>query len=148
MNQKKALLGITCSIVGVLGVLFLFDVVSFVEDLYFKQNRSLVDFLPGGGFILAFCFLLFIGVVLQIILFRFLYPLKNLFKALITVVIAVLIVLITYIFSQPLDTGIFFSIGFLVYTMLNFFTNKKLSSIIKAGNKAQGVNLPDDFQTR
>jgi len=148
MNQKKAVLNITCSIVGVLGVLFIFDVVSLIEDLYFKQKRSIVSFLPGTGFILAFCFFLFIGVVLQIILFRFLYRLKSLFKALITIVIAVLIISTAYIFSKSFDTGIVLSIGFVVYTMLNFLTQKKLSTIIRTGNKAQGVNLPDDFQAR
>lgn len=142
MNNKKALLNITCSTVGVLCVLFVYDILSFLENLYFKQKRSLVNFLPGGGFILAFCFFMFIGVVLQIVLFKFLYPLKSLFKMLITVVIAIVVVLTSCVFSKSFDTGIVLSIGFMVYTTVNFSTYKKLSTIIKTGNTPQGVNLP------
>ncbi|MDP9081989.1 MAG: hypothetical protein M3O71_31630 [Bacteroidota bacterium] len=129
MNKNKLLLAIVPEVVGVLGVLLGYDVVSLWQNFYYKQKKPLIDFVPGGGFILIFCFLLLAGVILQFILFRFLYKIKGTARFLIVITaVAIFLIFFLYIFSKSFSMGVFLSPGFLLYSLLNYATHKKLSS--------------------
>jgi hypothetical protein len=127
MNKRL----ITYLIPPLLGLLVVFgicDLISLIQNFYYHQNRGLGDFIPGLGFYVAFSMVLIVAVILQFTLFRFLFRFERLFKYLITVLIVSIAVLVIIYYVNTFDFGAFLSLGFFIYSIVNYLIYKKLSS--------------------
>jgi len=115
---------------GVLGVFVIADAISLFQNFYYHQKRNLTDFLPGAGFLFALIFLWFVMFVLQIVLFQFLYRLKLFIKfASVIVAVSTVLTALSYAFGQPIDTALLYAVGFLIYSILNYFVHRRTTPV-------------------
>jgi hypothetical protein len=128
--NKRPILYLVPAILGVLIVFGIYDFTSAIQNFYYHQKRPLNDFFSGVAFLLIFILISTIAIILQFILFRFLFRIDRFLKYLTIILgISILIFLSYYFLDSSFDNGISFSIGFFVYAIPNYFIYKKLTPL-------------------
>jgi len=127
--NKKPVIYLIPPILSILIIFGICDLISLIQNFYYYQNRSLSDFIPGLGFYVAFLMILMLAIILQYILFRFLFRIKRLFIYFIIVLIISIAILIIIYYTKNFDFGAFSSLGFFTYSIINYLTYKKLSTL-------------------
>ncbi len=114
-----------------LGLLITFsalDAISVFQNFYYNQRKSVLEFLPGWGFLFAMVSFTLIGSILQIILYKFLFRLNNFLRFFIAIVFIGIIILLIIFFSSELFYGEFVSACFVGYSLINYFVYKAIST--------------------